>query len=447
MVIQPPTDKIKENVVIIGDAFVDLLCVVDAEKKFQSLEAIKNGEERDTIIKPGGDVLLKYPISIMAGGSGINTATHLYSLVKQFWPNNDAINLEIQTVFNENDMYGKLLRRHATDIGFTLKNQWPEQQQPLDTDCAGGNDCTNISLSQLATGHCVVVSQGGERSFLTHRGCVEYFSPRHVNLSYQLDSSASRMEPPTLDSDKTTLNHLHIHIAGYYNLPCFWNGSLKDFLQKVKGDLTTTTVSLVPQFDATNQWDGELLDLLPNIDYLILSENEAQCITRFSNCRESSGDDEDGEKLLNHVAQTFHIDSPSARTVIIVTRGSRGAAAIQEGRVMYRYLLPLLPDKVVDTTGAGDAFAGGFLAALMMDISRSREELLDADRKVEGTPSSNSDLVNNHILYGIEQKSLEYAIRFGCAAGTACTLKKGASDPSTKEEIEHFLRLESDLDT
>jgi sugar/nucleoside kinase (ribokinase family) len=422
----PPVEV---DVVIIGDAFVDLLCVVDAERKKEFSRKSEHTEENDSaVINPGGDVLLKYPISMMAGGSGINTATHLYSLLKQFRKDLN-FNVEIQTVFNEDDMYGKLLRRHASTIGFTLCNQWGcgQKESPNNSSEQESNmgDCTP---NQLATGHCVVVSQDGERSFLTHRGCVEYFSPHHVNLSRLLDTKASRINPsPALILDRTTLCRQHVHIAGYYNLPRFWNGNLKGLLQlinrKHRNELDsslslTTTISLVPQFDATHQWDGQILDLLIDIDYLILSENEARCITRFhTEC------DEDDEKLLNHVAQMLNMRSPTARTIIIVTLGSRGAAALQTGRIIYQYPLPILPDEVIDTTGAGDAFTGGFLAALMLDDTATRKEVM------------------GNALQDFEHKLLENAIRFGCATGTACTLKKGASDPSTKEEIEHFIGL------
>ena len=52
----------------------------------------------------------------------------------------------------------------------------------------------------------------------------------------------------------------------------------------------------------------------------------------------------------------------SARiATLVVTRGAAGAIAIEEGR---RIAIPAAPvDKVVDTTGAGDLFAAGFLAA------------------------------------------------------------------------------------
>jgi sugar/nucleoside kinase (ribokinase family) len=44
---------------------------------------------------------------------------------------------------------------------------------------------------------------------------------------------------------------------------------------------------------------------------------------------------------------------------LVVTRSEKGAIAVQDG---VRAFVPAEPAKVVDTTGAGDLFAAGFLA-------------------------------------------------------------------------------------
>jgi sugar/nucleoside kinase (ribokinase family) len=72
---------------------------------------------------------------------------------------------------------------------------------------------------------------------------------------------------------------------------------------------------------------------------------------------------EDEAKLLASAAE---LDGAIARLqqlvgTLIVTRGPAGALAIERGRRAEISAAPV--DQVVDTTGAGDLFAAGFLAA------------------------------------------------------------------------------------
>jgi sugar/nucleoside kinase (ribokinase family) len=85
---------------------------------------------------------------------------------------------------------------------------------------------------------------------------------------------------------------------------------------------------------------------------------------------------EDEAKLL---ASAADLDGAIARlrhlvSTLIVTRGPAGALAVERGR---RVEVPAAPvEKVVDTTGAGDLFAAGFLAARCR--ARNLERCLEA---------------------------------------------------------------------
>lgn len=73
------------------------------------------------------------------------------------------------------------------------------------------------------------------------------------------------------------------------------------------------------------------------------------------------------EREARHYAGTTSFASACARwrtlaKKTVIKRGARGALAIADGRSLSA---TALPGKVVDTTGAGDAFNGGFLAALL----------------------------------------------------------------------------------
>ena len=86
---------------------------------------------------------------------------------------------------------------------------------------------------------------------------------------------------------------------------------------------------------------------------------------------------------------------------VIVTLGANGALIVSRQQVTHVNTYKV---EVVDTTAAGDAFIGGFASALL------------------------------------QNKSLEEAVRYGCACGALATTKFGAQ-PSlpTKTEVEEFL--------
>jgi sugar/nucleoside kinase (ribokinase family) len=78
------------------------------------------------------------------------------------------------------------------------------------------------------------------------------------------------------------------------------------------------------------------------VDLLFMNDHEALQLTR--------------EKELGNALDVL---SAKVRTLVI-TRGERGALAVQDGS---RIEVPAAPvEQVVDTTGAGDLFAAGFLA-------------------------------------------------------------------------------------
>lgn len=62
-----------------------------------------------------------------------------------------------------------------------------------------------------STGHCAVIVSKGDRSFMTHVGCMEDFRGSHVLTNFM----------GQIDSKDIPSTHGHVHIAGYYNLEGF----------------------------------------------------------------------------------------------------------------------------------------------------------------------------------------------------------------------------------
>lgn len=365
---------------IIGDAFADVYCYLEGDMPRQ-----------------GGDSRLNQPIHTVAGGSGLNTATHLSSLLRSFWNDkskNRTSNIILQTVINENDDYGKLIVNHCNQHKLMIINRRVSHQPAC---FFGTNEAVNANNNDKSTGHCAVIVSKGERSFMTHLGCMEDYKGEHILPNIQ-DLDGTRRKTGTT----TPGAHYHIHIAGYFNIPGFWGGKLKTKLQEIQQSLNsnTNTISLVPQHDATEQWDGGILDILDCVDFLILSEVEAKGISKYK----GSDSKEQSSTFLEHTINFF---APYKRTHIIVTLGSQGAVVLGDGAVIHhQHTVPV--DHPVDPTGAGDAFAAGFIKGFLCNMA------VDNDR---------------------DEAILEGGI-CGCAVGTNSVSMKGASAPSTKESIQ-----------
>ena len=101
--------------------------------------------------------------------------------------------------------------------------------------------------------------------------------------------------------------------------------------------------------DTMNYWiQGKrtaLLKLLERVDVLLVNDSEV---------RELSGD------WHIHRAARWVLDR--GPTYVVVKKGEHGAVLVQRDRIFYVPAFPL--DDVFDPTGAGDSFAGGFMAHL-----------------------------------------------------------------------------------
>ncbi len=101
--------------------------------------------------------------------------------------------------------------------------------------------------------------------------------------------------------------------------------------------------------DTMNYWiqskKSTLLDLLSRVDVLMVNDGEA---------RELSGD------WNIHRAGRWILSQGPSR--VVIKQGEYGALLIEQSRTFYVPAFPL--ETVYDPTGAGDAFAGGFMAYL-----------------------------------------------------------------------------------
>ena len=122
--------------------------------------------------------------------------------------------------------------------------------------------------------------------------------------------------------------------------------------------------------DTMNYWiqdfRAELLAALRQWDFLLINDSEARMLS--------------GEKNLRRAASVIHGMGPKT---LVIKRGEHGAILFHWD---HHFIAPAyLLDKVVDPTGAGDSFAGGFIGYLAergIDLCDAAVDLGELNRAV-----------------------------------------------------------------
>ena len=212
------------------------------------------------------------------------------------------------------------------------------------------------------TGVTVVLSRGQDRAILTYPGTIGALEP-------------SMMDPLLLRDTR------HLHVSSFFLQDALVPGlpSLFDLAREAGA-----TTSVDPNWDPAERWDGGLFDVLARTDVFLPNAEEAMRIAGV-------GDVAEAARRLAEMTGT-----------VVVKAGGEGALALHADAEPV--FAPARRVDVVDTTGAGDSFDAGFLAA-----------------SLEGRP-------------------LPEALAFAAACGALSTRASGGVDAQpTRDEVDAFL--------
>jgi len=116
-------------------------------------------------------------------------------------------------------------------------------------------------------------------------------------------------------------------------------------------NLSAPFLMMVPPFKAV------FVELMPNVDFLFGNETEAQTW--------ADGEGWDTKDVAFIATRLSLIPSAKDRKrTVVITQGADPTIVAIHGMVKQYPILALPKEKLIDTNGAGDAFVGGFLAAL-----------------------------------------------------------------------------------
>jgi sugar/nucleoside kinase (ribokinase family) len=206
----------------------------------------------------------------------------------------------------------------------------------LDELAARGVDVATCRIAaDRPTGATVILAKPGDRAILTAEGTIPDLTPEDIP-----DGLLERTR--------------HVHVASYF-LQRGLTRALPAILDRARA--AGATVSVDPNGDPSERWDGGLIDLLPRLDVFLPNEAEASAIAGRHEVAEASAIA--GRRDVADAARA--LAAPGPRPLVVVKRGLAGAIAVDAGGADVR--VDAIPVEAVDAIGAGDAFDAGFLAA------------------------------------------------------------------------------------
>jgi sugar/nucleoside kinase (ribokinase family) len=194
----------------------------------------------------------------------------------------------------------------------------------LDTLRRAGVDTAAVQSTDAPTAATVVmVHPSGQRKFL-----------------HRLGASAVAFAEPLDFTPELVRGIMHYHQASLFVLPHLRKNAPEMLRCARAAGLTT---SLDTNWDPQGLWMQTVAPCLPHLDLVFMNEDEARMTTGSSDPKTAA------QVLLDGGAR-----------IAVMKLGGRGCAVYTATE---EFLSPAFDVEVRDTTGAGDCFVGGFLAA------------------------------------------------------------------------------------
>ncbi len=183
----------------------------------------------------------------------------------------------------------------------------------------------------------ILTLPGGDRSILTATGSIGAARTEHVGAEMLNDVA-------------------HVHVGSYFLQQglhptlASWFAGLRD------RDIST---SLDPNFDPSGGWDSGIIDVLRSTDVFFCNEHEAESVAGAS---------------TPQWAVRWLLDRMPEGATVVLKLGPRGASCFHredDDTVRFDAPVPAAPGQLVDTVGAGDSLAAGYLATRLRGHDRA----------------------------------------------------------------------------
>jgi len=309
--------SVKEGILLsLGNPLLDVQSKV--EKAFLDKWGLKENDAilcDDKMLPMFDDLVATYKdqIEYVAGGSAQNTMRVAQWILKK----------PKSVIFMGcvgKDKYGQILESKASEVGVNVVYQ---------------------IHPTLLTGKCAVCIYEHNRSLCAHLAAANCFTISHLEVAkhWELVQAAQ-----------------FYYVAGFHLTVC--PAAILKLAQHASGENKTFCMNLSAPF-ICSAFKEPLLAAFPYIDVLFGNEAEAAEFAKENGINASSMED-----IASQMANMPKVTEKRPRMVII-TQGA-DPAIVAQGDKIHKFPVAVLDkSKIVDTNGAGDAFAGGFLSQLV----------------------------------------------------------------------------------
>ncbi|RVE47139.1 hypothetical protein evm_008216 [Chilo suppressalis] len=299
----------------IGNPLLDISAIVDEEllKKYDMHpdDAIMAEEKHMPLYR---ELMEKYKAEFIAGGSVQNSLRVAQWILKK---------PKICTYFGcvGDDDYAKILKARAVAEGVNVLYQ---------------------VTSAAPTGTCAVLVTGTHRSLCANLAAAQKFTEDHLAKEECQRS---------------------IQAAEFFYASGFFVAVSPESIRQLATHAHTNNHTFIMNLSApfVSQFFKEPLEkLLPYVDVLFGNEAEAEAFAKAFNIEST-----DLKEIAVKIAAMPKLNE-SRRRVVVITQGCDPVILVENGEISLIPVSVLAREQIVDTNGAGDAFAGGFLAQMVL---------------------------------------------------------------------------------
>jgi len=308
--------SIKEGALFgMGNPLLDMSANIDADflKKYglESNNAIIAEDKHMPIYKELAD---KYQVEYFAGGATQNSIK-----IAQWILNVPQASSFIGCIGQ--DEHGDILMKKATEVG--VKTAY-------------------YRITEKETGMCAALICGNERSLCANLAAANLYKSEHL---------------------KKEENWKLVTQANFYYIAGFFLTVSPESMIAVGEHSAQNGKTFCMNISAPflcMAFMEPMLKVMPYVDVVFGNETEAAAFSQAMNFNLT-----DVKEIAKKIAGLPKINANKVRTVVITQGDQPTFVAIGPNEVREFAIIPLAPENIVDTNGAGDAFVGGFLSQLV----------------------------------------------------------------------------------